>query len=288
VTSFYGLDVARAVRGGIPDVERLERAAEAAVRARLAWPAPVAATAAIDDAEHDLATLGALLEPAAAGSRRGAAQYLLQLNPHLGRALRTRWMRWHRGPWTAYDGLVAPGPPGRAALAAHRLAAREYSVSALQHFAACPYRFYLSAVLRLAPRPAVTRPEQLDPLTRGRLFHRVQAATLRALAAAALLPLAETELASGTTPSAPCAPTCAPGCATSSPRVAPGRRTTSSSASACPATPTSIPPAGRRRSPCPAAPTCAAPSTSSNAAPTAPPGASPTTRPAPITPARAW
>jgi hypothetical protein len=50
-------------------------------------------------------------------------------------------------------------------------------------------------VLRLEPRPAVTRPEQLDPLTRGRLFHRVQAATLRALAAAALLPLAETELA---------------------------------------------------------------------------------------------
>ena len=194
VTSFYGLDVARAVRGGIPDVEGLERAAEAAVRARLAWPAPVEAAAAIDDAEHDLATLGALLEPAAAATRRGAAQYLLQLNPHLARALRTRWMRWHRGPWTAYDGLVAPGAAGHAALAAHRLGAREYSVSALQHYAACPYRFYLSAVLRLAPRAAVTRPEQLDPLTRGRLFHRVQAATLRALAAAALLPLAQAQL----------------------------------------------------------------------------------------------
>ena len=60
--------------------------------ARLAWPAPDDPARAIDEVEHDLATLRGLL---ASGEARGRARYLLELNDCLARSLRTRWSRWH-------------------------------------------------------------------------------------------------------------------------------------------------------------------------------------------------
>ena len=194
VTSFYGLDVARATQGDIPDVETFERDAFALVGARLAWPAPPEPAQAIDAAEHDLATLA---EFTALGARvpKGAAQYLLELNPHLARALRTRYWRWERTRWTELDGIVRTTADTAPILAAHRLTARPYSPSALQHFAACPYRFFLASILHLEPRREIAPLEQLDPLTRGKLAHRVQAETLRALAAAGALPVTSAELA---------------------------------------------------------------------------------------------
>src|SRR6266508_4254200 len=77
----------------------------------------------------------------------------------------------------------------REALAGHRLAARPYSVSALQKFAACPYQFFLSAICRLAPREEAVPLQQLDPLMRGKIFHRVQAELLRELRDGGHLPL---------------------------------------------------------------------------------------------------
>lgn len=181
VISFYGLDVARATRGAIPDVEAFEREAADAANARLAWPAPVDPADAIDAAEHDLATLAALLH--AERPPRAGAQYLLELNAHLGRSLRTRHARWEKRHWHELDGFTRASAAAAPLLAARRLTARPYSPSALEQFARCPYRFYLAAILRLAPRDEKAPLEQLDPLTRGTLVHRVQAETLRALLA---------------------------------------------------------------------------------------------------------
>ncbi len=183
VISFYGLDVARATRGAIPDVEAFERAAADAATARLAWPAPLDPADAIDTAEHDLATLAGLLRADDPAARRAGAQYLLELNPHLGRSLRARHARWEKHRWHELDGFTRAGDAAAAALAGQRLTARPYSPSALEQFARCPYRFFLAAILRLAPRAAPAPLEQLDPLTRGTLVHRVQAETLRALLA---------------------------------------------------------------------------------------------------------
>jgi RecB family exonuclease len=77
----------------------------------------------------------------------------------------------------------------REVLAAARLGARAYSASALQKFAACPYQFFLSAICRLESRSEVASIVELDPATRGHLFHRVQADVMRALAAEGRLPL---------------------------------------------------------------------------------------------------
>ena len=181
VPSFYALDVERAVTGRVPDFEDFEREASTEGEARLAWPAPRDPARAIDDTEHDLAVLLPLLHQRDPEAVKGRGRYLLELSAPLSRSLRTRWVRWSNPRWSRYDGLYKPDQAVRHALDAHRLSARAYSVSALQKFAACPYQFLLSAIYRLEPRQEAVALEQLDPLTRGHMFHRVQAELMREL-----------------------------------------------------------------------------------------------------------
>ena len=192
VPSFYAMEVQRALRGSIPDPQTLERDAAAVAGASLAWPAPADATRAIDEVEHDLASLAGLLRSGAPGAR-GRARYLLELNDRLARSLRARWARW-RGRFTPYDGIVQLAPGTRDILLASRLTARSFSATALQRFAVCPYQFFLSAICRLAPREEIGPLERLDPLTRGSLFHQVQAECLRALQREGQLPLSRERL----------------------------------------------------------------------------------------------
>jgi CRISPR/Cas system-associated exonuclease Cas4 (RecB family) len=195
VTSFYGLDLSRAVHGAIPDPERFERETASAASARLAWPAPADPARAIDAGEHDLSVLDRLIHETDSEASAGRARYLLELNPHLARSLRTRYARWETRAWSKLDGLVRKTAATEAALTASRLNHRPYSPSALEKFAVCPYRFFLSAMHRLESREEAVALEQLDPLTRGKLFHRVQAETLRSLKASGSLPLNDTDLA---------------------------------------------------------------------------------------------
>jgi CRISPR/Cas system-associated exonuclease Cas4 (RecB family) len=185
VPSFYALELMRAVTGHVPDYQVLAQEAAEQSGAALAWPAPAAPVDAIDDFEHDLSVLRDLMTKEPHG--RGRAQYLLQLNPHLRRSLTSQWHR-ARNAWTSADGIVRTTDAIRPFLETQRLGARPYSVSALQHYAACPYRFLLSAIYRLAPAEAPAPLQRLDPLTRGSLFHSVQAEVFRALEQETLLP----------------------------------------------------------------------------------------------------
>jgi CRISPR/Cas system-associated exonuclease Cas4 (RecB family) len=192
VPSFYGLEALRAAEGTLPGFQDLGRRAEAEASARLGWPAPEKPAEAIDEAEYDLALLAPLLDVDPA-TTTGTATYLLSANPHLARALRTRARRWLRR-WTPADGLVDPDELAREALARHQLAARPFSPTGLQHFATCPYRFFLQAIHRLQPREEAVALEVLDPLTRGGLFHAVQFELLTALRDARLLPVTDATL----------------------------------------------------------------------------------------------
>jgi RecB family exonuclease len=193
VPSFYALEALRAAEGVLPGFDELSRRAETVGAARLGWPAPARAADAIDAAEFDLARLGALEGDEAAS--RGAARYLLGANPHLARALRFRGRRWEVAGWNAADGFVKPIDAGRRALAAHALGARSYSPTALQHYASCPYKFFLQAVWKLAPREEPEPIEELDPLQRGSLVHAVQFELFGALRDAGLLPVTPARLA---------------------------------------------------------------------------------------------
>ena len=194
VPSFYGLEVLRAAEGTLPGFDELARRAESGAAERMGWPAPADAADAIDESEYDLALLDQLLRLPRAQTK-GAARYLLNANVHLARALRFRARRWKMGSWTRADGLVRPEPSAKAALAEHALAARAYSPTALQQFAACPYRFYLSAILGLSARRDVAAVEELDALQRGRLVHEVQLRVLRDLQRRGELPLSPDVLA---------------------------------------------------------------------------------------------
>jgi RecB family exonuclease len=195
VPSFYALDVERAVMGRVPDIAGWEREAARQADASLDWPAPRNPERAIDDVEHDLAILGRLLHSSPA-MVTGRANYLFTLNRALGRSLRTRWARWRQRKWSAYDGVCSQSEDIRAALSTDRLRCRSYSPTSLQHFAICPYRFLLAAIYRLAPHEIPGQIERLDPLTRGAIFHRIQAGLLREVLRLGLLPLNQAKLES--------------------------------------------------------------------------------------------
>ena len=188
VASFYALDVKRALTGRIPSHDDLQQEAYDAGAATLAWPSPANPLRAIDTLEHDLAILRPLFDERDRANVAGRARYLLELNASLSRSVRERWAR-HQTQWSDADGLLRVSEPIGDALASQRLGRRPYSLSALQHYAACPYRFLLSAVYRLAPREDAVPLQRLDPLTKGSLFHRVQSELLRTLRDEGRLPL---------------------------------------------------------------------------------------------------
>jgi CRISPR/Cas system-associated exonuclease Cas4 (RecB family) len=189
VPSLYALEVWRAMTGRVPGSDELLHAASRASGATLAWPAPADRDEAIDALEHDLATLRHLVgEPEERA--RGRAQYILQLNDCLQRSVRERYMR-SKPAWTHWDGLTRVTPQTSSALTAHRLTKRAYSLSALQKYASCPYQFLLGAIYKLRPAEDLGPLQRLDPLTRGSLFHAVQAAFYRRLKAAGELPVTE-------------------------------------------------------------------------------------------------
>src|SRR5262249_47658944 len=147
VPSFYALEVLRAATGELPSLAAI---GSPGPDVRLGWPAPRAPEDALDQAEYDLAVLGPLLGIDAAAAA-GSGAYPLPATMHRGGGRRARGGRWSRR-WTGADGLVASDELVRSALARHQLGVRSFSPTALQHLAACPYRFFLHAIHRLAPR----------------------------------------------------------------------------------------------------------------------------------------
>src|SRR5262249_30008398 len=91
--------------------------------------------------------------------------------------------------FTNADGLVDAEPGTLQALDKHRLSQRPYSASDLQTYAVCPYRFLLQGIHRLRPRETGVAVVQMDPLTRGGLFHAVQYQLFRRLQSERLLPM---------------------------------------------------------------------------------------------------
>ena len=186
VPSFYVFEAWEAAYGVPPDVAGLQKETRGRVKTRAGWPAPDEPADAIDDAEFDLALLSPEMHGAAPAA--GTAAYLSEVNPHLVRALRTRWKRWSK-KWRDADGLVELDIEALLALDPYRLRKRAYSPTALEHLAACPYRFALRSIYGLRPAEHGAEPQRMDPDVRGRLFHAVQTEFLRELQAAGELPL---------------------------------------------------------------------------------------------------
>jgi RecB family exonuclease len=173
VPSFYCLELLRVARGELPELASFTR--ESAARAgasAVGWPAPLERAQAIDDTEYDLVVLGAVLLGRTPTDGGTSARYLVEVNRHLYRALIARHQRW-LSKWAAADGVVNIGAEARAALDRHQLDTRAFSASALQGYAECPYRFFLSALLKLSPWQIPDAVEQMPPAEKGSLVHEV-------------------------------------------------------------------------------------------------------------------
>lgn len=173
--SLYLLELARLAEGHLPG---LGAVAPEAPRGRLSAPAEPAR--AIDGIEHGLSTLDRLfaMDEAAA---RGHARHLFDAHPGLARAVRLRWAREQDDREYSADGLAVTDAAGKALLLKHLPSARAYSATALESFAACPYRFFLKAILRLSPVEKREPLLELDPLLFGSLTHTLQHRTLTRL-----------------------------------------------------------------------------------------------------------
>lgn len=177
VPSFYALELPRAVQGSLPELAEFEKQARNAAPARLNWPAPKEQHEAIDDAEYDLTSIA-----------HKSANHILTANEHAARSLRARYRRWEK-KWSFSDGLVTTDPSVLQVLEKERLNARPWSPSALENFSSCPYKFALHGIYKLRPREDAVPLEQMDPLTRGLLFHAVQNELTKQLQAAEALPV---------------------------------------------------------------------------------------------------
>jgi ATP-dependent helicase/DNAse subunit B len=145
---------------------------------------------AIDETELDLAFLAeALRSDTDIDKATGTGRYLMTANPALARSLRTRYRKGIRNKFLPSDGMLDPSTRALVALGKHRLADRAYSVTALEKYAACPYRFFLNAIQRLRPRDTVEPVTHLDALTRGSIIHEAQFEISVALEHDGLLPV---------------------------------------------------------------------------------------------------
>jgi CRISPR/Cas system-associated exonuclease Cas4 (RecB family) len=185
VPSFYALELPRAIDGRLPRLQEFEQKARDRAPARLNWPAPKETADAIDDAEYDLVVLA---------RHDRTARYLVESNECLARSLRARYRRWEHSKWSESDGLITRDLGVLSVLEQNRLKAKPWSPSSLQLFAACPYRFALHGIFGIRPREEAAPIEQLDPLTRGGIFHAVQFALLNKLRDRKLLPVSPKNL----------------------------------------------------------------------------------------------
>ncbi len=181
--SLYLLELVRADRGELVSAVTLGRES-AATEMAAGWPAPRDVTRALDQREADLSSIAGLLgEPMERA--RGQAAHLGSESPALLRALRARHSAF--GPrWGNHDGLASGDPAIRKLLERERPGARVFSATALESFAACPYRFYLRAIVRLKAREVAEPIESLDPMTKGSLIHSIQYALVTAARAEGL------------------------------------------------------------------------------------------------------
>ncbi len=188
VPSVYFVELLGRKLGRLPTRRDLAAEAERAVRSI------EGAERAARGTERDLAIVTALARRPP-DEVRGKARYLMG-NRMLHAALARRHRR-EKPALTAADGLVETKKRTIAALTRHHVAARPYSATALESLAACPYRFFLRAVLRLSPQETSEPLDEIDPMLRGSIFHEAQFRTLSALRDGGLLPLTRETLPAG-------------------------------------------------------------------------------------------
>ena len=140
---------------------------------------------ALDEREFDLRTARAAL----ASAHPADARYLERVSPNFARAVEAEQAQWGSDSLTVYDGLLAT-PECRQALAELFSGERVYAPTALERYAACPYRFFLNDVLRLRELEEPELVDEIDARDKGELMHAILRDFYAEMKALKKLPLA--------------------------------------------------------------------------------------------------
>ena len=172
VPSFYALEAAQAVEGALPGYEALQRRAER----RRPRPARLARAPSPDAGHrcHRVRSRGAGGPLPGDGHRPRAGPLPARGEP--GARARAQGEVRPVEPVEARPSPTASSLPlSRRARPSSRTssAARPFSPTALEQYAACPYRFFLSAIQRLSPLEIPGEVEELGPLEKGSMTHEV-------------------------------------------------------------------------------------------------------------------
>ena len=137
------------------------------------------------EAEHDLS----VVQRAVAEQEGAEVAFLAQVAPTFGPALHAEARRWGEKRFTEYDGVLC-SEAARAALA-ERLGPRPWrlSATALEGYAACPFRYFLERVLAVEPLEEPEAARRLAAVDRGSLIHRILYRALSRARAEGWLPL---------------------------------------------------------------------------------------------------
>jgi ATP-dependent helicase/DNAse subunit B len=144
---------------------------------------------ALDAREFDLRAARAALVSA----HPADARYLERVSPNFARAVEAEQAQWGSDRLTVYDGLLAT-PECRQALAELFSGERVYAPTALERYAACPYRFFLNDVLRLRDLEEPELVDEIDARDKGELMHAILRDFYAAMKAQKKLPLAAEHL----------------------------------------------------------------------------------------------
>jgi ATP-dependent helicase/nuclease subunit B len=183
VPSFYLLHVIEALSGQAVSFADLE---EWCVRVPLAPLSSGSLSRAIDALEFHLASV----EQALVMGASTPLGYLPTTAPFFARALHAAHQRWDVAKLTAFDGLIE-NESARTALHGHLFPrGMILSASALETYARCPFRYFLSVALGLAQQEDPEQVFTLQPRDRGALLHDILQDFFLRLRQAGRLPVA--------------------------------------------------------------------------------------------------
>lgn len=148
--------------------------------------APTQRTESINALERDLFDVREALRERRADRVAG----VLARSPFCRAAIEAEQARWEHPEFTAYDGLLAGVAADEREEAFVPSPWEPLSATRIQMYAACPYRYFLSQVLRLGSYEEPQRLLTLSPAQRGSLFHDVMDRFYREAKERGALPLA--------------------------------------------------------------------------------------------------
>jgi superfamily I DNA/RNA helicase/CRISPR/Cas system-associated exonuclease Cas4 (RecB family) len=124
---------------------------------------------ALDEAEFDIA----LGSRDIAKNTPDGLYYLRRTSRYFAGAVDIETSKWGKRAFTSYDGILASTRSRKLLKSDYSILTGSVAPTRLETYATCPYRYYLSEILRVEALVEPERVETINPLDRGSLIHSI-------------------------------------------------------------------------------------------------------------------